>query len=112
MPRLVPWIGEENMCARQRCRSKHVSNHLKGIVLDQPQVGEPLLANQFQQAAHSRGVNFHPDEIFLRHACCNFRSSLAHPKADFQNRWRIASESLIKIERYFGVRDAELRTEI
>jgi drug/metabolite transporter (DMT)-like permease len=110
--RLVPWVREIDMHARQRAGRDHVAQHFHRIVLDHAQVGQAFFADQLEQAAHARGMHFHADEVLLRHQLGDVGGGAAHAETDFQDHWRLAAKGLFEVQRFLLVLDHELRAEI
>ena len=109
--RLVPGIGEENMHAIQRLRADHVAQHFHGVVLDDADVADLLLIDQFEQIAHAGRMHLKRKVVVLGVCQGDRCGAVAHAETDFQHLRRSAPEGLIEIERLCFVGNAEARQQ-
>ena len=85
---LVPGVRKENVHAIQALQRQHLVDHLDGVVGDDPDVGEALLADAFEQGADTGVMHFATDKVFLWHQGGNVRGGFTHAKTDFKDQGR------------------------
>ena len=112
MAGLVPRIREEDVHAVEAGRREHVLEHFDRVVLDDADVREILLADQFQQRADTRLVHFDAEEVVVRAMRGDFRGRCAHSEADFEDARRSAAEYGVPVGRFRRVRHDEARAEL
>ena len=82
---LVPRVGEEDVHAVQAGGRDHVLQHLHGVVLDDAQVGQLLLADGLEQRAHAGFMHLAADEQRVGHQRRDVRRGVAHAEADLEH---------------------------
>jgi undecaprenyl-diphosphatase len=112
MARLVPRVREVDVHAVQAVRRDHVLEHLDGVVLDDADIGEILLADQLEQRAHARLVHFDPEKIVGWPGAGDLRRGPAHAEADLQHARRTASENAFPVGQRGRIGHDEARAEV
>jgi hypothetical protein len=59
----VPRVGKVEVHAGQRLRWDHRFQHFDRVVLHQPQVRQPHLADALEQGTHARRMHLDSDEV-------------------------------------------------
>ena len=82
----VPGVGEENVHTVQAGGGQHVVQHLNGVVLQDADVVQALLAAVLQQRAHAGFVHLAAQEVVMGPGQRDFGGGVAHAKPDFQHQ--------------------------
>ena len=99
MALLRPRVGEKNVNPREALGPNHLLHHIDSIVLDDADVGELLLFDQLEQAAHTGRMHFDAEIVVVRISLCDRRGRFAHSAPDLQDRRSHAAEGHVEIER-------------
>jgi hypothetical protein len=111
VPLLGPGIGKEHVDAGERARRDHRRDDLDRVVTDHAQIGERVLADLLQQAAHARRVHLDAQEVDVGHRAGDARGRLAHATADLEHPRRGAAEHAAEVDRLRRVGHAEARQQ-
>jgi len=99
------------MHAVQTLRRDHVLQHFDGVVLDDANIRQVLLAHQLQQSADARLMHFDAEEIVVGTMRGDFSRRRAHAETDLQNARRASAEHRVPIRLPGRIRHDEARAE-
>ena len=116
---LVPWVWEKDVHAVQAVQRQHVVNDLHGVMRADADVAQVLLANAFEQRAHTGLVHLAAQKARLGQNAGNVRRGLAHTEANFQHHrvrgaWCLIGQwgkHCVQVQQMVLVRQQKLRAQ-